>query len=172
MSSQVILSVGQAPYEEEISHELPWWGQPSPWTYCLLVSAKACTLLHQAFKMHRDGESIGREARLHPGQDTHTPYTHTHTWRLEKINAYMEGIWKFNIEPRTVTRNLVSYVATVLTIASLSLPRSSISQDSVVHKERKKGQNLDIKGKLWLGTVLPPSWQTFNTPLEFDFTHM
>lgn len=70
-------SVGQAPYEEEISHELPWWGQPSPWTCSSLASAKACALLHQAFKMHRDGESIGQEARLHPGQDT-CPLRDTH----------------------------------------------------------------------------------------------
>lgn len=80
--------------------------------------------------MHWDGESIGREARLRPGQDTcllqdpHPIHSHLKTG---KIHAYMEGIWKLNIEPRTVT------------IASLSLSGSIISQNCVVHKEWKKG---------------------------------
>lgn len=41
--------------------------------------------------MHRDGESIGQEARLHPGQDTHTP--HTLTLTLEDWEKSMH-IWK------------------------------------------------------------------------------
>lgn len=79
MSSQVILSVRQAPYREEISQELPRWGQSSLWTYLFLQK-------HVVFYIRRlRCIETEEEARLRPGldtcplQDTHPIHQHLKT---------------------------------------------------------------------------------------------